>query len=182
MRKVRAAPYGGLFLTLAAARLIGPPRADFVLYGDDHEYTRRLGDSGVALYLTDFARIHDVDRSWNLGASKGSRWIDADAPPWRIYYAARNHVYLERTEKGARRLVHRVNGAALTARLLIEALLRYRSLPKAYAALAPFRRGGRRCPAWHPRQQPRLPDPRVARVGLSLGVISAAGVNTRAAT
>lgn len=139
LRAIHAAPYGGLFLPIATARRIGAPRADFVLYGDDHEYTRRLVQSGVTLYLTDVACIEDIDQSWNLAPSKGSLWVDQNAPAWRIYYAARNHVFLERSEQGANGFMHALNGRVFTARLLAEALLKYRSLSKARTVLGPFR-------------------------------------------
>ncbi|MDR6790419.1 GT2 family glycosyltransferase [Sphingomonas sp. BE138] len=134
LRAIDRAPYGGLFLTLAAARRIDPPRLDFVLYGDDHEYTRRLTRAGVTIYLTDHAHVVDVDQSWNEVNDRGSRWIDVSAPQWRIYYAARNQHFLELSEAGGKAAL-RMNRLALKARLYAEALARHRSPSKAARAM-----------------------------------------------
>ena len=134
LRAIDRAPYGGLFVTLAAARRIDPPRLDFVLYGDDHEYTRRLTRAGVTIYLTDHAHVVDVDQSWNEVRDRGSRWIDVTAPQWRIYYAARNQHYLELSEGGSAAKL-RLNRLALKTRLFAEALARHRSPAKAARAM-----------------------------------------------
>src|SRR5438270_74304 len=53
LRRIETAPYGGLLLPIAAVRKVSPPNKEFVLYSDDHDYSLRLMDAGVAIYLTD---------------------------------------------------------------------------------------------------------------------------------
>ncbi|VXC68999.1 glycosyltransferase [Sphingomonas sp. 8AM] len=138
LRIIDRAPYGGLFLPAACISDAGLPRTDFVLYGDDHEYTRRLSQNGVQIYLTDIVSISDIDQSWVTVKNSGSRWIDTSAPRWRIYYAARNQHYIELTEPKAK-FALKLNKSVLLARLYAEALIKHRSLAAANVALAPFR-------------------------------------------
>jgi GT2 family glycosyltransferase len=137
MRKVSQAPYGGLFLDIDTVRAVDLPRADFLLYGDDHEYTRRITDKGVDIYLTNFASISDVDSSWTAIKDRGSRWIDGEVSPWRIYYAARNHHYLE-LMNDKKNVMLKVNRIALFTRLYLESLLKYKSINKAGNSLRVF--------------------------------------------
>lgn len=137
-RAIDRAPYGGLFATIGAIRSAGLPRADFLLYGDDHEYTRRLVELGVQINLTDYVWITDIDKSWTSLKDSGSRWIDTSVPTWRIYYAARNQHFLELTEPH-KSLMLRFNRSSLMIRLYLEALLRHRSFAKAGSAMGPFK-------------------------------------------
>jgi GT2 family glycosyltransferase len=137
-RTIDRAPYGGLFASIGAIRSAGLPRADFLLYGDDHEYTRRLVERGVQLNLTDHVWITDIDQSWTSIKDGGSRWIDTSVPAWRIYYAARNQHFIELTEPH-NSLALKINRSSLMARLYLEALLRHRSFSKAGSAMGPFK-------------------------------------------
>ena len=97
MRLVQLAPYGGLFLPVAALDRVAGPDPNFVLYGDDHDFVLRLGRAGVQIYLTDLATVEEAESSWNDNAPAGNPWIAPGAPGWRIYYAVRNRMIVERS-------------------------------------------------------------------------------------
>lgn len=90
------APYGGLLFHRAVVDAHGLPRADFVVYGDDWEFTSRITRSGGTIQLVTSARIDEIDEP---GTAKPRHvtpfanwfiWED-----WRAFYGARNHAYVE---------------------------------------------------------------------------------------
>lgn len=140
VRAIRAGPYGGLFMTIATAKLIGTPRDDFVLYGDDHEYTQRLTGHDISLYLTDLVRVRDAEQSWNISKVPTSPWFAGNESGWRQYYAARNHVFLERSAH-PREWIYRFNRVIFTARLALQCLAQCRSPREVRKNLRPFTKG-----------------------------------------
>ena len=100
-------PYGGLLVPAALVRRTDPPRADFVLYADDYEYSARLAAAG-GLWLVGDARVDDLEASWNASgagrtaAEAAARRVSqaqrlATMPPdFRLFYSVRNAVFLDR--------------------------------------------------------------------------------------
>jgi len=140
LMEISVAPYGGLFMARSVACSVEPPRADFILYGDDHDYTARLVESGARLLLTDLATLQDLDASWNEAGSRANPWIRPGAPAWRAYYAVRNRVLVERRFVDSS-LGYRINRAAYLLLLFVLALKAHRSFGGARRALAPLRDG-----------------------------------------
>lgn len=141
LRCIETAPYGGLMLPIAAVKKIAPPNNDFVLYSDDHDYSLRLLDAGVSLYLTDVGCIDDAEESWDKStASARSALVGPAAPAWRIYYASRNRMLIEKRYISMP-LVYQMNRLSYIAILAIEALIVHRSLGGVRAALRPLLRG-----------------------------------------
>lgn len=126
-------PYGGLLVPRTLLDRVAPPRADFVLYADDYEYTERLRAAG-GLFLVGAAEIEDLEASWNAtgaasaGAPRSQLVRLATMPPdFRLYYALRNALYLDRKRaRGAAMGVFAINLAALVAAGCLQALLRGR--------------------------------------------------------
>lgn len=141
LRRIETAPYGGLMLPIAVVRSAAPPDERFVLYSDDHDYSLRLLDAGVTLYLTDVGCITDIEQSWDQPRRRARRsLISFDTPPWRIYYAARNRMMIERRFVTSP-VIYRLNRLAYLAILAIDALGTTGSLSGMRAALDPLRRG-----------------------------------------
>ncbi|MBR0835583.1 glycosyltransferase [Bradyrhizobium manausense] len=138
LRRIETAPYGGLLLPMAAVRKVSPPNKDFVLYSDDHDYSLRLMDAGVAVYLTDVGCINDAEESWDKpNTSARSALVSPDAPAWRLYYACRNRILIEKRYTTSP-IIYRINRTSYVGLLAIEALLAYRSLNGARTALRPL--------------------------------------------
>jgi len=142
LRAIETGPYGGLFMTVEAAKVTGIPRADFILYGDDHEYTQRLGANNIDLYLTDLVKVTDGERSWNMSGSKESPWLASQGGGWRQYYAARNHVYLECAAR-PKAAIYQVNRFLFTLRLTLSCFFINRSFLRTRTLLTPFMKGVR---------------------------------------
>ena len=138
LRRIDTAPYGGLLLPMAAIRKVSPPNQEFVLYSDDHDYSLRLMDAGIAIYLTDVGCINDAEESWDKpSTSARSALVSPDAPAWRLYYACRNRILIEKRYTTSP-IVYRINRMSYVGLLAIEAILAYRSLNGARKALRPL--------------------------------------------
>lgn len=98
-------PYGGLLVPSETYGRVAPPRADFVIYGDDYDYSGRLA-AAAGLYLVGAARIDDLEASWNAtgAAAAGPRTqtgkLAAMPADFRLYYAVRNTLFLDRGRVG----------------------------------------------------------------------------------
>lgn len=167
VRQLSVAPYGGLFLEIALALKVGLPRSEFLLYGDDHDYTARLRDEGAQLLLTDLATLQDLDDSWSESSMEQNPWVQKGAPAWRAYYAARNRMILE-TRFTDSPLTYRINQLVYLCILSIFALRSHRSIRRAYNALRPVLdaisdaksgRLGERENYQIPQPKPTTPDP-----------------------
>ncbi|PSD44471.1 hypothetical protein C7E24_21510, partial [Stenotrophomonas maltophilia] len=92
------APYGGLMASRKLFEAIGLPNADFVLYADDTEYTRRITSRGGAICLATDAELEDLEESWNLKESYPNTflgWLKGGSD-FRAFYAARNQTYFDK--------------------------------------------------------------------------------------
>ncbi|MCG2631526.1 glycosyltransferase [Bradyrhizobium sp. WYCCWR 13023] len=138
LRRIETAPYGGLLLSMAAVRRVSPPNKEFVLYSDDHDYSLRLMDAGVAIYLTDVGCINDAEESWDKpSTSARSALVSPEAPAWRLYYACRNRILIEKRYTTSP-VIYRINRMSYVGILAIEAMLAHRRFPGARNALRPL--------------------------------------------
>ncbi len=91
------APYGGLLFHSSVIQLIGLPKQEFVLYGDDGEFTYRLAQHGGFLGCCTKASVTDIDDSWNANKEHQSSfaiWLKGKNE-FRIYYFARNQAWID---------------------------------------------------------------------------------------
>lgn len=91
------APYSGLLLHRSVVERFGLPRADFVLYADDTEFTHRLTAAGGRIVLITAAAIEDLESSWTVRQSQGHSFgvLLHQGSDFRAYYSARNQAYFE---------------------------------------------------------------------------------------
>lgn len=133
-------PYSGLLFHRSVLEALGMPRADFVLYMDDIEFTRRLRTIGGVLAVVTRARIQDL----HLNVSGDARLFGALRrwDRWRSYYLHRNKVWLDHHPlpcKG-RPVTYYVNMTAWLSVLLVVALVSNR-LPEFRVLLTSIRDG-----------------------------------------
>jgi GT2 family glycosyltransferase len=91
------APYSGLLFHRALIECVGLPRRDFVLYGDDHEFSGRIAQSGGCISLIPGARLMDMEASWNVPESPATSFavLLGQGSDFRAYYSTRNSTFLE---------------------------------------------------------------------------------------
>ncbi|NRG39801.1 glycosyltransferase family 2 protein [Rathayibacter sp. VKM Ac-2835] len=93
---IPVAPYGGLLVSRAALTDVEPPRQEFVLKGDDREWTRRLTRAGFTITLHPLSRIDDLDS--RRSAAERVSATDAlllSSDTRELYLAVRNRTYLD---------------------------------------------------------------------------------------
>ena len=91
-------PFGGMLFHRAVVEKYGLPRADFVLYADDVEFTYRITSGGGALRVVTSAAMADLEPTgqkaercfWGSFQHSLKRGSDS-----RKYYDARNRAYLD---------------------------------------------------------------------------------------
>ena len=88
-------PYGGLLFHRDVIHETGLPNTEFVLYGDDIEWTYRLHQRGGRLVLVTDALIDDLESSWSLKQDFGSSFQGflTGTGDFRAYYSMRNATY-----------------------------------------------------------------------------------------
>jgi GT2 family glycosyltransferase len=98
--EVPMAPYGGLLLERAVLTELGLPRAELVLYEDDHEYTERLRQGGLKLFLCLASVVEDADGPLTMedGAPRGIVRLlrTPEEHRTRLYYQVRNGIHVDR--------------------------------------------------------------------------------------
>lgn len=138
--QVPYAPYGGFFFRADQVSQVGLPRADFHLYGDDHEFTARFVRKGFPIYLVPQSKIRDLERSWSHDRISVTRWgsqlllHDGEEEKInRLYYSVRNRIYSEvHTFGWAKHISYWLNSTVYLSILFIQALamrLRRNQLP-----------------------------------------------------
>jgi len=139
--KVPNAPYGGLLLHYDLLAEIGLPNPDFVLYGDDTEFTYRITAVGGFIGLVPGAVIEDAEASWYAedGSPKATSfdaWLVMGSD-LRIYYALRNRVFWELRHRTPVSLGYYVNAMVYLTLLTGYAVAKrkMRRLPLIYTAL-----------------------------------------------
>ncbi len=131
--RLRWGLYGGLFAAREAFAAAGLPREDFVLYGDDTEYTHRFGD----LRLVANSVIADLEEPWwaqsqrRADSRSAVPGLRGGAERRRMYYTVRNSLYfrLHRVGEPRLRLVAGVAAKSVAlAALTAVAAARHRSV------------------------------------------------------
>ena len=95
---VTSSSFVGCFVNLHYGRKVGLPIKEFFIYGDDSEYTLRLGECAQGYMDTGSCIIHKMPNNSKLGI--------AEALPERIeryIYDYRNQVYISRFRKKEKR-------------------------------------------------------------------------------
>jgi len=118
-------PYGGMMAYRAVFERFGFPREDFVLYGDDDEYTLRMSTQGVVIQQIRDARIKDLEPFWGTENNINLVYlavlkVGAD---FRVYYGARNEAYIARVLHPGNLFMYECNKAIYIAFLFLLALL-----------------------------------------------------------
>ena len=95
---LKCAPYGGLVLPIKVLSDVGFPREDMFLYGDDHEYTYRIFQSGFKLKFC--KEIHIIDLIFSHEKrSTVHRYFQDEFEENLLYYQIKNHTYLSCLQK-----------------------------------------------------------------------------------
>lgn len=114
-RAMPSAPYGGLLLGVDVIDAIGLPDSEFVLYGDDLEYTSRIIALGGRIEQCDAAVVVDP---------RGERWMPAgfeiramfrSTNDALLYYFLRNRIVRELRTGRRRSMARSVNGCLFGA-------------------------------------------------------------------
>ncbi|MCT2086275.1 glycosyltransferase [Microbacterium enclense] len=112
------APYGGLLARADVLRVLGLPRADFVLYGDDLEYTSRISARGGRLgHVRDAVVVDPRGERW-MPPGFEVRAMFLSSNPALLYYFLRNRLHRE-LATGRRWSVARLANAALFLALCV---------------------------------------------------------------
>lgn len=106
------APYGGMFFHRQLLQTIGYPSDEMYLYRDDHEYSHRIVQAGLKIYLDRESTIEDMEVSWH-GLKKYrflSRFMTVvDGDETKSYFLIRNSIYFERKYYVTNRLEYAIN-------------------------------------------------------------------------
>lgn len=92
------APYGGMFFHKKLLKTIGYPLEQMYLYRDDHEYSHRIVQAGLKIYLDRRSTISDMEVSWH--GQKKYRFLGRfrnvlEGDENKAYYIIRNSIFLE---------------------------------------------------------------------------------------
>lgn len=122
--KMDVAPYSGMFFHRAFLEKHGYPNKDFVLYGDDTEFSYRVTLAGGGIWLMTDACISDLESSWNVKKRFKSIFevFLLGHGEYRAYYGARNQAYFEAHCRKHCKIVRSVNKAAFLCILTAYAL------------------------------------------------------------
>jgi GT2 family glycosyltransferase len=109
-REIATTPYGGLFIERSLLASVAPPSAEFVLYGDDTEFSLRLTKAGVRIILDTSIGIADMDAPPPAKPTLFSfpLWLSI-VDDFRFYYGARNEAWLDRHRFARCLAVYRLN-------------------------------------------------------------------------
>lgn len=147
--RVGYAPYGGLVLHRNWVKRVAPPREDYFVYGDDHEYTDRITRSGGYIYLCASSVVIDIERSWFQVTHAHCHYLlDPNAPALRAYLGLRNRVATEMAGHASCVSLYLLNALIFATRIVLGAY-RYWFDPRFWRRLrllsAAFREGRMGC-------------------------------------
>jgi GT2 family glycosyltransferase len=130
---VRMAPWSGLFFERGLLDRIGLPDERFVSYEEDHEFTLRITAHGGRILVVPGSRLTTLEATWLDRPRPG--FVSARLNPGlaepaesnldvadRVYYGARNRVYLETRHLVTRRFRYVLNLAAFVCRVALSGL------------------------------------------------------------
>jgi GT2 family glycosyltransferase len=116
---------GGMMLSREVYEKHGLPRDDFVMYGEDFEFTLRFTRGGGVIRLFKSAKVVDLEPSWASGQKNGFFYhpcIHAGSD-FRIYYGVRNEVYIDRFFYKGNCIIYWINKLVYLGGLFFIALL-----------------------------------------------------------
>ncbi|RBM02291.1 glycosyl transferase [Acidithiobacillus ferridurans] len=108
---VDLAVYGGLLFHRKLIQAIGLPNGEFILYGDDIEFTNRIKKVSGQILLVTSAVIDDLESTWNVKDNFSNSFVcnlegGADI---RAYYSMRNLSYFDSTELLNNKFIFMIN-------------------------------------------------------------------------
>lgn len=105
------AVYGGLLFHRKLVHAIGLPNGEFVLYGDDIEFTNRIKKLNGRLLLVTNAAIDDLESTWNVKDNFSNSFICnlEGGTDMRAYYSMRNLSYFDRNELMNNKIIFLIN-------------------------------------------------------------------------
>jgi len=109
--RLDTAIYSGLFFHRKLVDRIGLPQTDFVLYGDDNEFTYRITRHGSGTYLITGALLEDMESSWNVKRRHSNSFsgLLKGEGDFRAYYGMRNGVFFDTYCKGHNPIMYAIN-------------------------------------------------------------------------
>ncbi len=109
--RLDTAIYSGLLFHRLLVERIGLPRPDFVLYGDDNEFSYRITRNGSGTYLITNALLEDMESSWNVKSrySNSFSGLLKGEGNFRAYYGMRNGVYFDTYCKAHNPIMYVIN-------------------------------------------------------------------------
>jgi GT2 family glycosyltransferase len=85
----------GLLVPKRIVHMVGLPRKDYFIWGDDVEYTKRIREAGFSVeYINKSIIYHPVQTKVKVNFLWRKNIIIVDAPDWKQYYGLRNHVHM----------------------------------------------------------------------------------------
>jgi rhamnopyranosyl-N-acetylglucosaminyl-diphospho-decaprenol beta-1,3/1,4-galactofuranosyltransferase len=84
-------PWRGALWVGDVVRLMGPPRSDYFMYGEDIEYSFRMRKMGYCCYWVPSSQCREVRKGKTDGRVFG-RPVRIYPTPFRLYYAFRNEI------------------------------------------------------------------------------------------
>lgn len=93
--ELEIAPWRGTLWAGNVVRLMGPPRNDYFIYGEDIEYSLRMRKLGYCCYWVPSSRSIEVRKEKTAGQIFGRR-VRIYPAPFRHYYAFRNEISIYR--------------------------------------------------------------------------------------
>lgn len=97
---LKEAPYSGLVVSKELVNSIEGPRADFFIYADDTEYTRRISQLAGGIEIITSIELFEYDQSWNSGSGSNNfiYKLRTSGSDFSTYYSVRNRVYLDKID------------------------------------------------------------------------------------
>ncbi|ACH82343.1 MULTISPECIES: glycosyltransferase [Acidithiobacillus] len=109
--RLDTAIYSGLLFHRRLVDRIGLPRTDFVLYGDDNEFTYRITRYGGGTYLITGALLEDMESSWNVKRRHSNSFsgLLKGEGDFRAYYGMRNGAFFDTYCKDHNPMMYAIN-------------------------------------------------------------------------
>lgn len=91
--------FNGSLIHRDVIKKVGLPNKDFFIWGDEVEYTLRIQDAGFKTYtVRNSFLVHPCHKARELHVL-GRTMRFTPLPPWKLYYAVRNSLYIDRKYK-----------------------------------------------------------------------------------
>lgn len=108
---IQEAPYSGLLFHRDLIKSIGLPNRNFVLYGDDFDFTYRITNIGGRIFFIRDALIDDLESLWysRKRYGNGLSGMLRGGEDFRLYYGMRNATYFYSTYRKRNALLFWIN-------------------------------------------------------------------------